>query len=348
VFSIEVFMRILLFICLLLVSAIQAEEAHLSVGMENPGFEEKPNWFKESFLDIREDVEEATLEKKRVLLYFYQDGCPYCAKLLKDNFGDLGIQKSVRAGFDVIAINMWGDKEVLNMKGDTVTEKLFASQLRVQFTPTLLFFNEKGQVVTRINGYFPPHKFKVAVDYVAQHQELKQSFAEFYAKQNPVEASKKIHSDKSFIQKPLRLADYQKTSPRPMVVFFEQPSCLACDELHNDILRREAVMTALTNLDAVIVNSQSDEIIQTPSGHMISIKAWAKKLNIQYAPSLVFFDTNGAEVFRTEAYLKTFHIHGALDYVVSGGYQYELNFQRYLQQRTVRLHDAGFEVDLLQ
>jgi len=55
--------------------------------MVNPGYHEKPAWFKESFLDLREDVAEASEDKKRVLLYFYQDGCPYCAKLLQDNLG---------------------------------------------------------------------------------------------------------------------------------------------------------------------------------------------------------------------------------------------------------------------
>ncbi len=41
------------------------------------------------------------------------------------------------------------------------------------------------------------------------------------------------------------------------------------------------------------------------------------ELGIQYTPSLVFFDNVGREVFRTEAYLKGFHIQGALDYVAS-------------------------------
>jgi thioredoxin-related protein len=38
---------------------------------------EVPAWFKETFLDIREDVREAAAEGKRLLLYFGQDGCPY-------------------------------------------------------------------------------------------------------------------------------------------------------------------------------------------------------------------------------------------------------------------------------
>ena len=62
----------------------------------------EPAWFKESFLDIREDIAEATTTGRRVLLYFYQDGCPYCAKLLNDNFGNREIAEKTQQGFDVI------------------------------------------------------------------------------------------------------------------------------------------------------------------------------------------------------------------------------------------------------
>jgi len=74
-----------LFILLLYcVVAWAAETQALKADMVNPGYHEKPAWFKESFLDLREDIKEATENKKRVLLYFYQDGCPYCAKLLQE------------------------------------------------------------------------------------------------------------------------------------------------------------------------------------------------------------------------------------------------------------------------
>jgi hypothetical protein len=53
-------------------------------------------------------------------------------------------------------------------------------------------------------------------------------------------------------------------------------------------------------------------------------------------------------VFRTGAYLKTYHLHGAVDYVVSGAYQHQPNFQRFLQERTEALEARGFKVDLME
>jgi len=52
------------------------------------------------------------------------------------------------------------------------------------------------------------------------------------------------------------------------------------------------------------------------------------------------------EVFRTEAYLRPFHLAGALEYVSSGSYTREPSFQRFLQARAERLRSRGQQVDL--
>lgn len=343
-------MRNLLFVCALWVLApgVLAEPGAVLSGGVNPGYQQKPAWFKDSFLDIREDVAEAAASGKRVILYFYQDGCPYCAKLLKDNFGNRSIADKTRKSFDVIAINMWGDREVNDFDGKATTEKEFASALRVQYTPTLLMLNESGKVVLRINGYFEPHKFEVALDYVAGRHENKQDFRSYYAKASPSKASGKLHDLPLSLPHPLRLKDALQEGHRPLVVFFEQPVCAECDELHDEILRRREVVTALSNLDTALVDMWSKERVQTPDGRELPIREWARELGIKYAPSLVFFDVKGQEVFRTEAYLRTFHLHGALDYVASGAYRFQPSFQRFLQHRTDVLHAWGFEVDLME
>lgn len=318
----------------------------LGAGMVNPGYQEKPAWFKESFLDIREDIAEAAAAGRRVLLYFYQDGCPYCAKLLNDNFGNREIAEKTQQGFDVIAINMWGDREVTDLQGARSTEKAFAAALRVQYTPTLLFLDENGGVVLRINGYFAPHKFTVALDFVAGQHERQGSFPDFLAAASPKAASAKLNSLPGMLASPLQLAD-RGDDGRPLLVLFEQGSCIACDELHRDTLSRSELAYALTNVDVAQVDLRSTDTLQTPDGRQLSARDWARELGIQYAPSLVFFDRQGHEVFRTEAYLRAFHVHGAIDYVVSGAYRWQPSFQRFLQHRTEMLAERGIKVDLM-
>jgi thioredoxin-related protein len=331
-----------------LATAAGEAPSELTQGLQNPGYHEQPAWFKASFLDIREDVAEATAEDKRIILYFYQDGCPYCAKLLQENLGDQSIAQLMQESFDVVAINLWGDREVTGLSGESTTEKQLGADLKVQFTPTMLLLDEAGDVVLRINGYFPPHRFKAALAYVAERREqVGESFGDYAAGRDPVAASGTLHTQAGFLPPPLRLADNRDTSMRPLVVMFEQPTCRDCDELHEDILKREPVVYSLSAYDGAILDTYSSDPVQTVDGREIPIRDWAAELGIQYTPTLVFFDAAGREVFRTEGYFKSFHIHGALDYVATGAYLREPSFQRYLAGRREALAAMGIETDLM-
>lgn len=325
-------------------SASMAEDALLP-GMVNPGYHEQPEWFKVSFLDIREDVEAAAAAGKRLMVYFYQDGCPYCEKLLETNFGLREIADKTRATVDVISLNMWGDREVTGLDGQATTEKRFAEELKVMFTPTLLVFNEQAEVILRVNGYYAPHQFDALLDYIAQGMEGEMSFRDYYAARDPVEASGKLYQDDSFLQPPHRLAS--RDSDKPLLVLFEQKVCAPCDELHLDILRREESREQLARFDVALLDMRSRESLQRPDGSTGSVRDWVRELNLQYAPTLVMFDSEGREAFRTEAYLRSFHVQSALDYVASGAYREQPNFQRYLQGRAADLEARGIHVDLM-
>ncbi|HEY9197991.1 MAG TPA: thioredoxin fold domain-containing protein [Gammaproteobacteria bacterium] len=337
-------------ICLLTLPLLplQAEEAapSLAPGMVNPGYHDKPEWFKNSFLDLREDVAEASDGGKRVMLYFYQDGCPYCKKLLETNFALRDIETKTRAGFDVIAINIWGDREVTDMQGRLLTEKQFAADLKVMFTPTLLFLNEAGAVVLRLNGYYPPHKFMAALDYVASHAEDKQSFRDYLQQQAPAVAPGRLHQDQAFLQSPYRLD--QRPGGRPLAVLFEQPDCPPCDELHQDILNRKESRAQLSKFDVALFDMWSKMPLTTPDGRATTAAEWARELNVQYAPTLVLFAADGTEAFRTEAYLRAFHMQSALEYVASGAYKDQPSFQRYIQSRADALEAQGVHVDIME
>lgn len=325
-----------------------SETGSLEPGLVNPGYQEHPSWFKQSFLDIREDVAEAQEAGKRVMLYFYQDGCPYCAKLLREGFADRQIAATTRTHFDVVAINLWGDREVTGLRGEPTTEKDFATGLRVQFTPTLLLLDEQGRVVLRINGYFAPHKLSTALEYVGERREQQgERFQDFYLARSPQAASGELHGEGGFLTAPFRFADHLRASGRALVILFEQPTCAECDELHRDILRREPVAYALSNLDGAVVHAWSGETVQTPDGRELPLRQWATEIGIEHTPSLVFFDPSGTEVFRTEGYLRTFHVHGALDYVSTGAYLRQPSFQRWLQTRREALEARGISVDLM-
>ena len=318
-------------------------EGELAAGLVNPGHAEKPAWFKVSFLDLFEDINEATDNNKRLMIYYYQDGCPYCEKLLQDNFGQRNIANKTQQYFDVVAINLWGDQEVT--VGDKLyTEKELAEALKVQYTPTLLFFNEDSKVVFRANGYYPPEKFSALLDYIGEKQESKLSYQDYMATVNPQPSTGRLHNDINTVASVTDLSNQHK----PLLVMFEQRKCSTCDELHLDILKRKESVTLLSGFNVVVLDMWSNEMITTPAGEKIKIRDWAKKLDVKYAPSLLFFNDMGEEVFRADAYLKAFHMQTVMDYVSSGAYKTQGNFQRFVDTRADHLREQGIEINLME
>jgi thioredoxin-related protein len=303
-----------------------------------------PPWFAETFLDLREDVADAAKDHRRLLVYFGQDGCPYCRALMVTNFSQRRIVDKTRKHFVAIALNIWGDREVTWTDGRSMTEKALARMLAVQFTPTLLFFDENAKVVARLNGYYPPHQFEAVLDYVAQRREDTETLVAYLARAQSKAASAKLAAEPFFVKPPYDLA--RNAGSRPLAVLFETPYCSACDELHREGLQRPDVRALLGKFDVAQFALGARTMLTTPDGQPVRADAWARDLRVAYTPTIVFFDASGREVFRIDAYLRAFHLASALDYVASGAYRSEPSFQRFLQARAERKRTAGEKVEL--
>jgi thioredoxin-related protein len=308
--------------------------------------QEPPAWFADSLLFVREDAAEAAKEGKRLMLYFGQDGCPYCKQLMEVNFRQASIVDKMKKRFVALAVNIWGDREVHwdqgGTSGRTLTEKQLAAVLKVQFTPTLLFLDEKGDIALRVNGYLPPRRFEAALDYVSGKMEKKLAFAEY--RKTAEEARKDLTPQAFFMQPPYDLR--RKPGAKPLAVLFETPLCAGCDELHREAFKRKEVLSRLEKFDVVRISAFSGDSVVAPGGQQVKAAAWATSLKLTYVPSMIFFDDQGREIFRIEAYLRPFHLAGSLEYVSSGAYRSEPSFQRFLQAETERQRARGQTVDL--
>jgi thioredoxin-related protein len=333
-------MRIaLLFRLALLLAATGVQAAEPS-----PHALELPGVFKETFLDIRSDARDAARAGKRLMLYFGQDGCPYCRRLLQDNLRQKDIAERVEKHLYPVALNIWGDREVTWLDGTVASEKALAARLKVQFTPTLLFFDESARVIARINGYYPPHRFRAAIDFVAGRMESRSSFAEYMRSTVQEPASGKLNDQPFFLRPPLNLT--RKGNVRPLALFVEQPSCQACDEMHTGPLQAAETRRLLERFDAARIDIFGKAAVVGPDGKPSAEAELAQALQIAYTPSLVLFDGAGREVLRIEGYVRTLHLQSALDYVASGAYRSQPSFQRFLQERAERLRKQGAEVRL--
>lgn len=306
-----------------------------------------PPWFVDTFLDFRDDAAAAAKEGRRVLVYFGQDGCPYCRLLMETTFAETRIAEKARRGFLPIALNLWGDREITWFDGRRMTEKELGRALKVQFTPTLLFLDEQARPIARMNGYFPAARLEAALDWAAGKLEKRVPFAEHLQAVAGEPASPTLHGEPFYLKPPLDLrAALAAGAGRPLVAIVERPNCASCDELHREGLRRPEVAALLPKLLVAQVDTSRANAMIAPDGTATDTRAWARRLGLPYAPGLVFFDAAGAEVFRVEAYLRPFHLASALDYVASGAYRGEPSFQRFIQARAERMRVQGRSVDL--
>jgi thioredoxin-related protein len=260
------------------------------------------------------------------------------------NFAQRGIVDKMRGHFVSVALNMWGDRETTWLDGTVASEKELARRLEVQFTPTLLFLDEKGNVVARLNGYYPPSEFERVLDYVAGHHERRQSLGEYLAKGSRKTANPELNDEPFFIRAPFDLR--RGEGGKPLAVIFESIDCRECDELHREGLKRPEVRALIDRFDVARFALGARTELTSPDGNKVSAQTWARDLRIAYTPTIVLFDGAGREVFRTEAYLRPFHLASALDYVASGAYRAEPSFQRFIQARAERLRQRGQRVDI--
>ena len=322
-------MKWLLLLAFVASSAVCALPAHAQA--PSPQAIEIPPWFSETLLEFPEEVRDAARDGKRLMVYFGQDGCPYCKQLMQTNFSQRAIVEKTRKHFVAVALNIWGDREVQWTDGRRMSEKELTRTLKVQYTPTLLFLDEKGAIAARLNGYYPPHRFTAALDYAAGIAGKGQRFEEFMQTAVKESASPKLH-DEPFLRKP----PVDLLGTKPVALLFETPYCMGCDELHREGFKRPEVRALLERFEVYRL---------TLDDRRDAASTWSGALRVAYTPTIVFFD-GGKEVFRIEAYLRPFHLASALDYVASSAYRAEPSFQRYLQARAERLRERGASVDL--
>ena len=100
------------------------------------------SWFQLSFLDLREDFNEAKAEGKRFAVVFEQRGCPYCTKMHNEILSLRYINDYVRQNFRIVQLDLWGAREVTDFDGKKMAEKDLAERWSVIFTPTVVFYKD--------------------------------------------------------------------------------------------------------------------------------------------------------------------------------------------------------------
>ncbi|NIY96551.1 thioredoxin fold domain-containing protein [Salipiger sp. HF18] len=110
--------------------------------MGDDGLYKEP-WMRDTFKDLREDLDEANAEGKRLVLFVEQRGCVYCHQMHEEVFSLPEVSEFIEENFFVVQINLHGDTEITDLDGESLSEKRATQKWRVLFTPNIIFLPEE-------------------------------------------------------------------------------------------------------------------------------------------------------------------------------------------------------------
>ena len=291
----------------------------------HPGRRNLPDWFATSFLDLREDLTEAVdiRGKDGVVVYFHQDDCPYCEAFLDNNLTRPDVLAYVRAHFDVVALDVWGSRPIVDMTGREQTEREFAVREDLNFTPSFLIYDASGEEALRLRGYHPPYRFRAALEYVVDGHYRRESLRRYFQRADPPPKFDLADMNERtfFSDPPFMLDRTAEQALRPLAVFFEQGECHPCDVLHSEEVSGGEVEALMEHFEVVQLDMWTDTPVITPGGHRTTARRWADTLDIDYTPTIVFFDPTGREIIRIDSVVRMFRLRGVLRYVLDRGYE---------------------------
>lgn len=319
-----------------LFTSLNAAQGKLTGGSDHT----MPEWFKDSFLDLTEDIAEATENNKHVMIFMSLKFCPYCTKMLHDNFiNGAKLQPYIKDNFDVIGIDIKGNKEITVSQNVMMTEKEYAQHINVKYTPTILIFDSNGKIVVRVNGYRSSKSFKYILDFV-KNKEYKNMTLTQYLEKVKNKTLYKLQDNKLFSN----ITDLSKIDG-PLAVIFEDGSCTQCKYLHNVTLKNKDVINEMKKFTVVRYDATSTKKIITPQGKITTPKQWTKDISLDYRPGILLFDEKD-QIARIDALLYSFHFKELFRYVSGKHYDDYDTFLQYLGNREAELLNKGVDIDI--
>ena len=297
-----------------------------------------PQWFKQSFLDFREDVEEARKQGKHVMVFMHLDECPYCARMLKESFVEGENRAFLEQHFDVIAVNVRGSTEVTWTDGVKYTERTLTRHLRSYGTPTIVLLDPQGKVVLKLTGYRDPRTLRVALEYVQSGSYRDRPYADYAASRE----KSAVYTMRSHPQ--FQNITYLKGFRKPLAILLEDGRCVECARFHEKTLAHPDVIAEMRKLTFIRLDTDSTRPIVDLEGRNTTAGQWAQSLKLSDRPALVLFD-EGREVFRVEGILYHFHFKEALRYVSGGYYKQFESPSAYNAARRQELLKQGVNID---
>jgi thioredoxin-related protein len=110
-------------------------------------------FFESSLGDLTEELEIARENGKQgIFVFFEMDECPFCHRMKQTVLNQPDVQEYFKKRFHSLSIDIEGDIEIVDFKGNDTTQKEFARSNRVRATPLLAFYDLQGNLLFKYVG----------------------------------------------------------------------------------------------------------------------------------------------------------------------------------------------------
>ncbi len=103
--------------------------------------------------------------QRPLAVFFERHECHACDILHSEPLADAKTRQKLKQ-FDVVQLDMWSDQPVLTPDGRRMSAEDWAWQLGIFYSPTLVFFDEAGKEVFRIDSVVRLYRLQGVLDYV--------------------------------------------------------------------------------------------------------------------------------------------------------------------------------------
>ena len=243
----------------------------------------------------------------------------------------------VREHYDIIPLDIWGSRTVTMFDGSEISESDLAAFEETNFTPSIIFFDEHGEIAYKMRGYYKPYRFRAMLKYIVENFYRDESFRDYLERADPPPrfSDEELNEHDQLVRGPVNLDRRAAPGSKPLAVLFEQQQCHACDQLHSAPLNNETTKQWLKGFELRQLDAWSNTPVVTPDGERLTAREWAARLGIHYMPTTVFFDEYGREILRVDSVVKLYRMRSLLSYILTDGYKNFKTFQHWRRYTTV-------------
>ena len=127
------------------------------------------------------------LKAKPLVVFFEEKKCHPCDVLHAGPMSRADIPKQFKQMY-AVQLDMWADTPVTTPAGKSTTAKAWADALALDYAPTLIFYDESGKEIIRVDSVVGFYRLRSVLRYVNTHAYRKQPSYQIWRIENSEQA----------------------------------------------------------------------------------------------------------------------------------------------------------------